>query len=912
MKTNQFIVYLVLVFFSFFNVQAQCNIVDTITVCDMTTIDKDGDGIFDGIINLYDEYNALPGTIAPISLSSGTWYDPNFNFALDEATGDLYLWDLDNASRSVNDYEFQFIDTSSSCPNGVVLTVNLILGPFEGKPLPPVGVNDANITVCEAVLSSFDLFQVFESQPSPHENGIWTFIGNLGDPSNFISLSQDGTFEAKIPYVPGGDLIEFDVFEFTYTVPGILPCSPQKVSNFKVEVIRDVFSGSPSTFEICETDVLDGLWDGDIDLRDDRFLAGEDIEGTWSASGDVTNQISGPLDSTINLREVFDYLKLNTPKYGCREFKYKYKVEARSTLTDCSDRESEVIFRFYEPIKPFQQSQPLDICLDGTQPAGINLYNQITFTTENGELYDYPENISCTDWSFVSGPNDNDIRVAVDSGIIDLTNLTRADAGSYVFRYTVSSSCNNCLSGGTSACRGQSANIIVNINTNLYAGEDTLGLQFCETDPVVAAPLDLFSLLTTNGVDGPVYNGPMGAWTDSNTGMIIANPIAYSIPTINDQQYFDFTYTTITSSGCLDRANLTFTVFEAYQSGTSNTIDVCDNSSPFSLISQLTGTPNTNGIWSGPNGFSSLEANVVFDPMTSEAGVYTYTVPDNINASGTTMCSGNQATLTVTLHQSPNAGVGGSYAVCQSDLQINLIDYLDQSADLGGTFSDLNATGALTNNSLAVSQLSQGTYNFQYEIQGHTSCALSTSVLSITIEEVDVPTTTNQTFCAIDGAIINDLVAMGGVDFNWYDTATSTIPLSHGTKLIDGEDYYVSALNHNNCESPRVSMAVTILPADHVDCNSCFKDGVSANGDNENDEFDLCGLPITFPNFEISIFNRYGVVVYKGNKNTPLFKGDSNVSLTLGKKLPSGIYFYVFDPRDGVTKSLQGNFYLSR
>ena len=909
----------VVIIFSLTKTQAQCDIVETITICDMTIVDGNSDGTPDGIINLYDAYNALPG-VTPISIVTGAWFDPNFNFALDELTGDLYLWDLDDSSENITDYQFQLIDTNSACPNGILITVNLVLGPFEGNPLPPVGPNDANITVCEAVLSDFDLFQVFESQPSPHENGIWTFVGNLGDPSNFMSLSQDGSFRARIPYVPGGNLIEFDVFEFSYTVPGVLPCSPSNSVNFKVEVIRDIDSGTPNSFQICETDILSGIWDADIDLRDDAYLANEDIEGLWSSINDPTGQISDPLDSTINIREVYDFLKANNPNFGCASFTYTYSVEARSTLTDCEDKSSEITFSFFEPIKPFQQNQPLQICVGGVNPSSANLYDELTFTTENGVLYDYPNN-TCTNWQFVSGPSDlgivsnmGDICVLespIDDfytyrGTINLANLTNADAGTYVFRYMVSPS----YTCTENSCNGQSGDVTVIIHPFNYAGEDTTGLQFCETDPTIANPLDLFTLLTTNGVDDPIYQGPLGTWVDLSTGSIVTNPV--TLPNVDGQQTFNYLYSTTTSNNCVDRASLSFTVFEEYQSGIGSSINVCDNNASFDLFDNLTGNPNTNGTWTGPNGYISATHNAMFTPGTSDAGDYIYTVPDNVDALSTVLCSGNSATITVVNHQSPNAGTGGDYSVCRSDLQIDLVDYLDASADSSGVFRDLDTGNLLPDSLLDVSQLAAGTYHFQYEIQGHASCHLSTSQISITVVEVPSPIVTDQIFCASVGATVLNLVAINGTSFNWYDTIDDTTLLSIGTVLIDGEDYFVAAVDADGCESPRIGITVTLLPLNHIDCDTCFKDGISVNGDGENDAFDLCGLPLAFPNFEINMYNRYGSKVYKGNKNTSLFNGVSNVSLTIGKELPSGVYFYVFDPKDGSTAPTQGNFYLSR
>lgn len=894
----------------FAKVYAQCDEIVTYNVCDMTTIDKNADGTPDGIINLYDVYNSIPGAKAPIDLTSGSWFDPNYNFSVDSSTGDLYLWDLKDASVNIDSYQFQLIDASSTCPNGIITKLNIVLGPFEGKPLPPTGVNDANVTVCQAVLSSFDLFQVFESQPSPHKNGVWEFVGNMGDSDNFKSLSAEGKFNAEIPYVPYGDLVEFDVFEFTYTVYGVTPCASEKVSHFKVEVIRDVLSGEPSTYDICETDILSGIWDADIDLTNDAFLIGEDAEGTWSAVLDPTNQIDNPIDSTINIRQVYDYLKNTEPNFGCKEFIYKYSVEARSSLSDCPSKESEIVFRIYEPIKPFYQIEPLEVCLDDNKPTSINLYNELTFTTENGVFYDYPEILGCNTWSFISGPSD--IRRDVDSGYIDLATLTQADAGTYVFRYYVSGLCNNCGSSGSSPCDPKFTNVTVVLLPNNYAGEDTVELEFCETDVLIANPLNLFSLLGTNGIDDPIYEGPLGTWTDNISGETVTNPTTYELPEINDNQFFDFTYSTLTDKGCTNSANLSFTVYEEFSAGLDTLLDVCDNNGVVNLFTELGGNPNRTGTWTGPNGYTTTDYNADFDPATSDEGVYAYTVPDHVTPSGSTMCSGSEATVTVTVYTSPSAGGDVAYNVCRSDLEIDLVNYLDDTANSGGVFIDMDSTGVLAGNLLDVSQLDSGIYNFRYEIQGHVSCRLAVAFIELTIEEVDVPTTSNQTFCAVDGETVSSLVADNGYDFNWYDKEIDTAPLPLGTVLVNGEDYFVAAVDENGCESPKVSMVVTILPFGNDNCESCIKDGISVNGDNMNDEFSLCNLPETYPNFELNIHNRYGVTVYKGTESTPLFNGKSNVSGVLGKQLSSGVYFYVFDPKDGATKPFQGNFYLSR
>jgi len=181
----------------------------------MTVIDGNTDGSPDGIVNLYDAYNDLPG-VTPISSTDGAWFDPGFNFALDEATGDLYTWDLDNSSESITDYQFQLIDTSSTCPDGIVLTLNVILGPFSGEAVPPINANDVNVQICDEGIdpcgsgTSFDLNQALLSVPSAHANGVWSYDGTS---PNFIEIEANRIFVADIPYQPGVPLVDEETFE---------------------------------------------------------------------------------------------------------------------------------------------------------------------------------------------------------------------------------------------------------------------------------------------------------------------------------------------------------------------------------------------------------------------------------------------------------------------------------------------------------------------------------------------------------------------------------------------------------------------------------------------------------------------------------------------------------------------------
>ena len=103
-----------------------------------------------------------------------------------------------------------------------------------------------------------------------------------------------------------------------------------------------------------------------------------------------------------------------------------------------------------------------------------------------------------------------------------------------------------------------------------------------------------------------------------------------------------------------------------------------------------------------------------------------------------------------------------------------------------------------------------------------------------------------------------------------------------------------------------------------VDLNQCdaieIPDGFSPNDDGNNDFFVIKNIRDRYPNFTIEIYNRYGNILYKGNRNIQDWDGTTTANgITIGNSvLPVGVYFYILEFNDGVRKSKQGRLYLSR
>ena len=77
------------------------------------------------------------------------------------------------------------------------------------------------------------------------------------------------------------------------------------------------------------------------------------------------------------------------------------------------------------------------------------------------------------------------------------------------------------------------------------------------------------------------------------------------------------------------------------------------------------------------------------------------------------------------------------------------------------------------------------------------------------------------------------------------------------------------------------------------DCDPTIPQGFSPNGDGYNDWFNIDGLYEVFLQHELLIFNRLGVIIFKGN-NDLKWDGKSNYGPLKGDNLlPVGTYFYV-------------------
>ncbi|RYZ82594.1 MAG: gliding motility-associated C-terminal domain-containing protein [Proteobacteria bacterium] len=75
---------------------------------------------------------------------------------------------------------------------------------------------------------------------------------------------------------------------------------------------------------------------------------------------------------------------------------------------------------------------------------------------------------------------------------------------------------------------------------------------------------------------------------------------------------------------------------------------------------------------------------------------------------------------------------------------------------------------------------------------------------------------------------------------------------------------------------------------------------VTPNGDGKNDNFFVDGLRDIFLNFKMTIYNRYGNLVWTGNHSMPDWDGVADVAKVGSQNttVPNGTYYFVLELND--------------
>lgn len=194
-----------------------------------------------------------------------------------------------------------------------------------------------------------------------------------------------------------------------------------------------------------------------------------------------------------------------------------------------------------------------------------------------------------------------------------------------------------------------------------------------------------------------------------------------------------------------------------------------------------------------------------------------------------------------------------------------------------------------------------------YATQTLNNCESERLAITVTIQDTQPPTVTSpQTFCIQKNAKISD-ITISGQNINWFESASSSIPLLDFTLLENGITYYASE-TINNCESERIPVSIIILEATTGDCIN-FVDELpypkffTPNNDGYNDTWTI-DFAYLKPNTGIRIFDRYGKLL-KVLLPDSSWNGQFN-----NQPLPATDYWFIVTRING--QEYKGHFSLKR
>jgi len=386
--------------------------------------------------------------------------------------------------------------------------------------------------------------------------------------------------------------------------------------------------------------------------------------------------------------------------------------------------------------------------------------------------------------------------------------------------------------------------------------------------------------LTVTGGAGPYsYNWSNGATTEDISGLT--------------KEYYSVTVTDINGCTITDSTGINLPPLLLYDvilsDFTGYNVSCYGLSNGTININSTSGTPPYVFNWTGPDGYTSSDRHIT----GLRAGEYTMVLTDSNSCTAVEVIELTQPgrlTVDATLSQS----LAGGYNInCTGD-STGTIDVIP-----------VNNVGSVTclwsDGSTSASRTGLPAGDYGLIITDENSCYGDTIITLTQPDTLKIASETTQPWCpdTPDGEI--RLTVTGGVvgtdyEYRWSDNSTTR----YITDIYSGL-YMVTVSDLNGCA---LTDTIDLEPLNET-C-LIIPNAISPNGDLINDEWHI-GMMEIYPQAEVKVFNRWGIVVWRSEKGYPQpWDGRSN-----GKLLPVDSYHYIIDLNNG-SKPIVGNITIIR
>jgi gliding motility-associated-like protein len=258
--------------------------------------------------------------------------------------------------------------------------------------------------------------------------------------------------------------------------------------------------------------------------------------------------------------------------------------------------------------------------------------------------------------------------------------------------------------------------------------EDQIPNAGQNSDVLVCSGATPFSMF--NYLEGSPQAG--GIWLNA-----MAMPVDGTFDPATDP-YGVYRYVVNSSALCPSASSfLTINFTSTNPSGLANSVSLCINGAPLSMISALNGNPLPGGQWRNAQ---NILVDDVFQPSTESAGVYSYFYP-NVG------CSPSTGNLTIQVEALPQAGPDGLAHLCSNTSQVNLFSVLQPTVVGTGTWL---FNGSPVNPSVIPGGSS--TLSYTYQVSG-VICPPDVSIHTLVFDPITAdPPDQTLTLCSSDPA----------------------------------------------------------------------------------------------------------------------------------------------------------------
>ena len=297
-------------------------------------------------------------------------------------------------------------------------------------------------------------------------------------------------------------------------------------------------------------------------------------------------------------------------------------------------------------------------------------------------------------------------------------------------------------------------------------------------------------------------------------------------------------------------------------------------------LSATGGTAETQYVWSGLNSFTATGSLVLIkNAQLVNAGKYYVQVT---NADG---CKHTDS-ATVSVTPAPVITTGFSNkSICKGDSVL-------LSSSGGISYSWSPAAGL--SSAVIANPVAKPFDTTVYNVVASNSFSCKDSV-TVTINVIPKPVANagpDKEMIEGQSVQLNGAVTGGDANITWFPSLfiDNIHTLQPTVSPVTNISYILSANSNNGCGSSSDTMQV------HVYKKVTIPNAFSPNGDGINDTWNIKALS-AYADYQLSVFNRYGQIVYDTKSYSQQWDGTFN-----GSPLPAATYYYLLDLKLGLPK----------